>query len=233
MTDGSGRPSGSRAALATRLRLIVITDDGLARPRTVEDVVRAAVSAGAPAVQLRAKGASARELHEAGRALLPIVREARALFFVNDRVDVALAIGADGVHVGPDDVPVAAAHRAAERAGRGRDGQPPFFIGASSDDPARAAALVADGADYIGCGTVFPTTTKPDAGAAIGLPGLQRVVEAVRVPVVGIGGIDAAGSARIAADSDAAGVAVVGAVMGAEDVSAAVRSLLEPWEGRR
>ncbi|MBT8488825.1 MAG: thiamine phosphate synthase, partial [Gemmatimonadetes bacterium] len=106
------------ARLADSLRLVVITDEALARPRSVPDVVASAVTAGAPAVQLRAKGASARELHAAGLELLPIVRDGGALFFVNDRVDVALALGADGVHLGPDDLPVAAARRAAQTAGR-------------------------------------------------------------------------------------------------------------------
>jgi len=226
-----GRPS----SLARRLRLIVVTDAGLVEPRSVVEVVREAVAAGAPAVQLRQKGASARELFEAGRALLPVVREADALFFVNDRVDVGLALGADGVHVGPDDVPVAGVRAAVERA-RGRPERParrrPFIIGASADDPEIARRLVADGADYIGCGTVYATRTKPDAGSVIGLDGLQRVVDAVDVPVVGIGGIDARRSAEIAEETRATGVAVVGAVMGAEEVGEAVRALLEPWQAR-
>lgn len=240
--------------LASRLRLIVITDVALARPRTVIDVVRTAVRAGAPAVQLRDKAASARELFETGRALLPIVRGAGALFFVNDRVDVALALGADGVHVGPDDLPVSGARTAAETGRRvasaarradgersgapdasrssGEDrpgGRPSFLVGASTDDPDTARRLVADGADYIGCGTVYATSTKPDAGEVIGLEGLQRVVDAVDVPVVGIGGIDARRSAEVASHTGAAGVAVVGAVMGATDVGAMVEALMKPW----
>ncbi|MEQ1855969.1 MAG: thiamine phosphate synthase, partial [Longimicrobiales bacterium] len=168
------------AELAARLRLIVITDAELARPRSVLDVVAAALHAGAPAVQVRAKGASARELLELGRQILPLARERNALCFVNDRLDVALALGADGVHLGPEDLPVAAARRAM---GEG------FLIGASTDDPEVARSLVAEGADYIGCGAVYATSTKPDAGEVIGLEGLNRVARAVGVPVVGIGGI--------------------------------------------
>lgn len=201
------------------LHLIVVTDEALAAPRSVADVVRAAVAAGAPAIQLRDKSATARELAETGRELLEITRAAGALFFVNDRADVAMAIGADGVHVGPDDVPVSALRASAP------DG---FLIGASTDDPMTATRLVRDGANYIGCGTVYRTSTK-DAGAPIGLEGLERVAGAVRVPVVGIGGIDARGSAKIAAGSSAAGVAVVGAVMRASDVAAAVEELMSPW----
>lgn len=254
--DKPGAGERDADALASRLRLIVVTDPELARPRSILDVVREAVEAGAPAIQLRNKRASARELFEAGRDLLPVVRDAGALFFVNDRVDVALALGADGVHVGPDDVPVAGVRRAVTRARSptedGRRGQGPvggpaegddttgggadaairsFYVGASADDPEAARRLVADGADYIGCGTVYPTGTKPDAGEVIGLAGLQSVVEAVDVPVVGIGGIDGERAAEVATRTAAAGVAVVGAVMGAEDVGETVRRLVAPWAG--
>lgn len=201
------------------LRLIVVTDTALAAPRSVPDIVRAAVESGAPAIQLRDKTASARELAEIGRTLLEIVRPAGALLFVNDRADVALAIGAHGVHVGPDDVPVDALRAAVP---------PDFLIGASTDEPDRARQLVSDGADYIGCGTVYATSTKA-AGEPIGVDGLQRVVESVPVPVVGIGGIDAAGSRAVAAETGAAGVAVVGAVMAATDPAFAVQELLAPW----
>jgi thiamine-phosphate pyrophosphorylase len=201
----------------------VVTDIELARPRAVVDVIAAALGAGAPAVQLRAKDAPARELLELGRAILPAARAHGALLFVNDRLDVALALGADGVHLGPDDVPVAAARGAAPEG---------FLVGASSDDPEVAGRLVSDGASYIGCGAVYATATKPDAGDVIGLDGLDRVARAVDVPVVGIGGITVERAAEVAAHTRAAGVAVVGAVMRAQDVAAAVRGLLAPWQAR-
>jgi thiamine-phosphate pyrophosphorylase len=207
--------------LAQRLRLIVITDRDAAAPRSVVEVVEAALAAGAPAVQLRDKRASARELLEVGRALLPLVRAASALLFVNDRADVALALGADGVHVGPDDIPVAALRA------RAPDG---FLIGTSTDQPDEARALVAAGANYIGCGTVYQTVTKADAGQAIGLAGLDRVAR-VAAPVVGIGGITAEHAAAVAGTA-AAGIAVVSEVMRASDVHATVRALLEPWRTR-
>lgn len=207
------------AELAARLRLIVITDRDAAAPRSVLAVVDAALAAGAPAVQLRDKDASARDLYEAGSELLPRVRRAGALFFVNDRTDVALALGADGAHVGPDDLPV----------DRLRSAVPPdFLIGTSTDDPAEAEALVRAGASYIGCGTLYATASKPDAGEVIGLEGLHRVASAVPVPVVGIGGITPERAAEVATTA-ASGVAVISAVMGADDVAAAVRSLLAPW----
>ncbi|HET9948185.1 MAG TPA: thiamine phosphate synthase, partial [Longimicrobiales bacterium] len=100
------------------------------------------------------------------------------------------------------------------------------------DDPQVARRLVEAGADYIGCGTVYPTRTKPDAGDAIGLEGLARVARAVEAPVVGIGGITVERAAEVAA-TGAAGAAVVSAVMQAADVAATVRRLLAPWERQR
>ena len=212
----------STTGLASRLRLIVITDAALAAPRSVAEVIAAALDERAPAVQLRAKDATARELVALGRRLRDLTRDAGALLFVNDRVDVALAIDADGVHVGPGDVPVASL-RPVVPAG--------FLIGASADDPEIARRLASDGADYIGCGTIYPTGTKADAGEVIGLDGLDRVAGAVDVPVIGIGGVTVERSAEVAT-TKAAGVAVVRAVMGAADVGAAVRGLLAPWEDR-
>lgn len=222
---GSLAPRGaSSGGLADRLRLIVVTDAAAAAPGTVEDVVAAALRAGAPAIQLRDKNATAAELLRTARALRGPTRAAGALLFVNDRLDVALAAEADGVHLGEDDLPVAVARRVAP---------PGFLIGRSADDPALARRSADEGADYVGCGTVYPTSTKPDAGAVIGLDGLERVAAAVPVPVVAIGGITSARAAEIAVRTSAAGVAVVGAVMAAPDPEEAVRSLLAPWEARR
>jgi thiamine-phosphate pyrophosphorylase len=131
---------------------------------------------------------------------------------------VALAAGADGVHLGPDDLPVAAARAQAP---------PGFLIGISTDDPAAAAQAAADGADYIGCGAVFGTTNKADAAdERIGVARLDRVARAATVPVVAIGGISPANVAEVA-ETAAAGVAVIGAVMAAPDPGSAARALLE------
>lgn len=209
----------SREHLAEALRLLVLTDARLARPRTVVDVVAAALDAGVRAVQLRNKGDTARELVSVGRDLRAVTREAGALLFVNDRLDVALTVEADGVHLGPHDLPVAAVRAVAPRG---------FLIGRSADDPEVARTAVADGADYIGCGTVYATSTKADAGEVIGLHGLRRVVESVTVPVVGIGGITVERAGEVAT-TGAAGVAVVGAVMAAPDPGGAARALLRAF----
>ena len=204
------------------LRLIVITDRQLALPRDVLDIVRAALRAGAPAIQLRDKQATARELFEQATRLRTLTREHAALLFVNDRLDVALAAAADGVHLGPDDIPLLAARSAIP---------PEFLVGISTDDPAAARQAEQHGAAYIGCGAVFGTTSKDVGGEAIGTARLQRVVDAVGIPVVGIGGIDASNVSAVAA-TGAAGAAVIGAVMNTNDVESTVLSLLKPFDDR-
>ena len=199
------------------LRLIVITDRRLAAPHDPVDVVRAALEAGAPAVQLRDKDATGRELFEQAVRLRRLTAEYDALLFVNDRLDVALAAGADGVHLGPDDIPLAAARRAAPR---------PFLIGISTDDPATAARAVEDGADYIGSGAVFGTRTKTEVGdERIGPEGVAAVARAVSVPVVAIGGINEE-NAKELRGTGIAGVAVIGAIMTSPAPDEATRALL-------
>ncbi len=212
--------------LAERLRLTVITDEALARPRALSDVVREALTAGAPTIQLRLKGASARELVEAAHTLIPIVRSAGALFIVNDRLDVALAAGADGVHLGPDDPPVMDARAVADaRAGAGA-----FIVGCSTDTTDGAARAEAEGADYLGVGAVYATANKSDPGDVIGLEGLRRVVKAVSLPVVAIGGITPQRAPAVA-ETGACGSAAIGAVMGSPEPAEAVRALLLPFGG--
>lgn len=215
------------------LRLIVITDADLAAPRPLDDVVAEALDAGAPAIQLRDKDALPADLYAQALRYREMTRRYGALLFINDRLDVALAAGADGVHLGPGDLPVAAARVAVAEAGqasRSTFDAPPipdrFLIGFSTDDPETARAAQADGADYIGCGAVFGTTSRPEVGdERIGTDRLREVAASVTIPVVGIGGINAANVGRVAA-AGAAGAAVIGAVMGAEDVGEAVQKLL-------
>ena len=208
-------------ALSRRLRLIVITDAGVAAPRTVAAVVEAALRGGAPAVQLRGKSAPAWELLVQAEALRALTRRHGALFIVNDRVDVALASNADGVHLGPDDLPVAAV-RSAVPSG--------FLIGYSTDEVGMAHRAVRDGADYLGCGAVYSTSNKSDAGSVIGPCGLESVARAVPVPVVGIGGVTEERAGELA-NTGAAGVAVIGAVMGAPDPAEAAARLLVRFNG--
>jgi thiamine-phosphate pyrophosphorylase len=205
------------------LRLIVITDAGLAAPRRIEEVVHAALTGGARTVQLRDKEAGACELFDAACALLPLVRRFDALLMINDRLDVAVAAGADGVHLGPGDLPVAAARRASPEG---------FVIGYSTDEPAVAATAIDDGADYIGCGAVFGTLSKKEvAGERLGLSGLAAMVRSVSAPVIAIGGIDSRNVAEVAA-TGAAGCAVIRAIMTAPDPAATCMQLIAPFTDR-
>jgi thiamine-phosphate pyrophosphorylase len=208
--------------LRSRLHLMVLTDPGLAGARGVMSVVEDALRGGCRAIQLRDKAAGARDLLETARTLRTLTREYGALLLVNDRLDVALAAAADGVHLGPDDLPVEAVRRVVPG---------PFLIGYSTDDPAEAKLAEAAGANYLGCGTVHRTTSKGDAGHPIGLEGLDRVARAVQIPVIGIGGIGPV-EARGVANTAAAGIAVLGAVMSAADPAGMVAALLSPFVDR-
>ena len=203
-------------SLAARLSLIVVTDPALPAGRTLVEVVRDALRGGAPAIQLRAKHASARETALLARALLAETRAAGALLFVNDRVDVALAAGADGAHLGDEDLPLAAARRIVP---------PGFLLGMSADSVDLALRAQRDGADYLGVGPVYGTASKADAGAPIGTARIAEVAAAVRIPIVGIGGIDPRNAAPVIA-AGAAGVAVISAVMHVPDPESAARELL-------
>jgi thiamine-phosphate pyrophosphorylase len=201
-------------------RLLVITDRHLAQPRNVYDVVASALRGGARAVQLRDKDATARELYEQAVMLLHLVNEHDATLFINDRLDIALAAGADGVHLGPNDLSVADARRVAP---------PSFLVGFSTDDPAVAREAERQGASYIGCGAVFGTTTKKEVGdERIGTGRLGEVARSVSIPVIGIGGINLSNVVEVAA-TGAAGAAVIGAVMQAEDPESAARALLSAF----
>ncbi|MGD2217790.1 MAG: thiamine phosphate synthase [Gemmatimonadales bacterium] len=214
---GSGR---TPEQLKSALRLMVITDRQLAGERDWLAVSEAALEAGATAIQLRDKHATSRELLEMALALRPLVARHGALFLVNDRFDVALAAEAHGVHLGDDDIPVAEVRHVVPR---------DFVIGCSADTEEAARVAEAQGADYLGVGSVFGTRTKKEViGEVIGTEQLGRVARAVSIPVVGIGGVSAANAAEVAA-AGAAGLAVVSAVMAAPDAGAATRSLLESW----
>ncbi len=212
----TGGPDPPRRAL----RLMVITHPRPRCGRPLEEVVAEVVVAGATAIQLRDKEAPPRELLALARRLRAVTARHGALLIVNDRLDIALAAGADGVHLGPDDVPVAAARRVVP------DG---FLLGHSTDDPGVARRAEADGADYLGCGTVFPTTSKADAGAVIGVGGLAAVARSVRIPVLAIGGVTAE-RVPLLGGSGAGGVAVISAVMTARRPANATCRLLEAME---
>lgn len=196
-------------------RLHVVTGT---RPggRDLSGVLDATLEAGAPCVQLRAKQGPDRDLLALAREVVARCHAAGAICIVNDRVDLALASDADGVHLGADDLPVAAARAlAGDR----------LLVGGTARDPSTARRLVAEGADYLGVGPVYATTTKDDLPPPFGPAGLAPVAAAVDVPVIAISGITADRVPEVLA-AGAHGVAVVGAVAGAPDPAAATRDLL-------
>ncbi len=172
--------------------------------------------AGAPCcLQLRAKTAGAHAMLRAARRLVPLCRERRVPFCVNDRLDVALAAGADVVHLGQDDLPLADALRLRSELGR-----PELVVGFSTHNREQALAAAAQGADYIGFGPVFATTSKLNPDPVVGLDALADVCRAVRVPVVAIGGV-ALSSVPAVARAGAAAVALISAIAKAPDPQAA------------
>ena len=195
------------------LRVYVVTSHGLVPGRDHRDVALAAVEGGAGAVQLRAPELSAAALRPLAQELAGPCRRAGVLFLVNDRVDVAAAVGA-GAHVGQRDDPRAARPLLGPRAA----------LGISVSNVEEALAAVAAGADYLGF-TVWATPTKPQATPR-GIPGLRAVVDAVDLPVVAIGGIDATNAREVLEAGGASGVAVVSAVGAAADPVAATRELV-------
>lgn len=199
------------------LSLCVITCPSTRVPgRGFVEIARAALAGGARVIQLRAKGETARTLWEVGRTILPLTREREAALIVNDHLDIAMAVDADGVHLGEDDLPLAAARRLAG---------PAALIGASVANPEEARQAEADGATYVSVGSIYATASKPDAGDAIGLAPIGDIKRAVAVPVLAIGGITCDNvSAVIRAGAD--GVAVISAVTDAEDMAAATTDLL-------
>ena len=199
------------------LSLYVITDSRVARKRPTDEIVAAAIRGGATMIQLREKGWAARDLMEMGRRLLAITRPSGVALVVNDRVDVALAIDADGVHVGQDDIPVPVARRLLG---------PDKIVGTSAGTVEEAKQAELDGADYVGVGSIFATTSKPDAGDAIGPAALRRVREAIHIPIVAIGGLSSSNAGE-AIGAGAQGVAVISSVVGADDVASAARLLAE------
>jgi thiamine-phosphate pyrophosphorylase len=201
--------------LANRLRLYVLTDARAARGRSPIGLVAAALRGGATAIQLREKSLSTLAQVELGRELRRLTREAGALFIVNDRVDVAVAVEADGVHLGQDDLPVDTARKILG---------PNAIIGGSAGNLEELERLLAAGVDYLGVGPMYPTGSKPDAGGAIGPAGLAMIRRRTDLPIVGIGGIDRTNVAPVLA-AGANGVAVIAAVIGADDVEGAARQL--------
>jgi thiamine-phosphate pyrophosphorylase len=200
--------------------LYLVTDSSLSRGRALAHVVEAALRGGVTVVQYREKSAPTRRMIEEARELHQLCGAAGVPFIVNDRIDVALAADADGVHVGQEDMPAALARKLIGRR---------KILGVSAGDPEEARRAAADGADYIGASPIFSTPTKPDAPPPMGVDGLRLLARAVRLPVVAIGGVNAENAGAMIA-AGAAGVAVVSAIVAAQDVEGAARAIRQAVE---
>ena len=202
-----------------QFRTYLVTGAAQSGDRSTVDVVQAALDGGVDVVQLREKGTTARERYDLGRELRAMTREAGVPLVVNDRVDIARAVDADGVHLGDDDLPVAVAReQVGERA----------IVGRSVSTVEGARAAEAAGADYLGVGAVFHTDSKdvPEEQSDVGLDRVRAIREATDLPFVGIGGVSVENAESVAA-AGADGVAVISAITAADDPRRATERLGE------
>ncbi len=221
----SGTATGSiwsRARLREALRLYLVTDGPSLKDRTLIDLVQSAVQGGVTCVQLREKHASSRDFYAQAVALMDLLAPLNIPLIINDRLDIALACGAHGVHLGQSDMPVHAARKLLP---------PGVFIGWSVEtleDVAHSATLPLD---YLGVSPVFATPTKTDTATPWGLEGLQRIRAATDLPLVAIGGIQLHNATQVL-QAGAHSLAVVSAICSADDPRAASQQLRDLIDAR-
>lgn len=201
--------------LAIDYSIYLVTDEACLHGRQLLECVEEALAAGVTLVQYRAKAADGGVLYAEACKLKELCDKYSVPLIINDRLDIALAVGAAGVHLGQDDLPCAVARRLL-----GED----YIIGVSAHNPAEAVQAVSEGADYLGCGAVFGTATKHDV-AKLGLENLRAIRKAVAVPMVGIGGITADNYAEVLA-TGADGAAIVSGILAQDDIGAVVKKLV-------
>jgi thiamine-phosphate pyrophosphorylase len=208
----------SRLVQPADLRLMLVTDRGMAGGRSLEAIVRLAVTGGVSAVQLREKTAGTREFVELARGLAKELADLGVPLIINDRIDVALAAGVANVHIGQSDMRPVDVRRLMG---------PKATIGLSINAIADMRGEDLKAVDYLGVGPVFPTGSKADAAPALGLGGLEAIVGMTHLPVIAIGGVAAANVEAVRAVG-VAGVAVVSAIMAAADPKVAAAELVSP-----
>jgi len=195
--------------------LYLVTDRGLARGRSTLEIVRAAVDGGATVVQLREKDCSTREFIEQALAIKDFLKDRAVPLIINDRLDVAQAVKADGVHLGQTDMPLKVAKKILGDS---------MIIGISAESLQDAVEAEKGGADYLGVSPIYATPTKTDTALPLGLEGLREIRKAVRIPLVGIGGLNRDNAAEVIRNG-ADGVAVVSAIVAADDPQKAADAL--------
>ncbi len=194
--------------------IYLVTDDGCLQGRALIDCVREALEGGVTLVQYRAKTASSAEMYAEALQLKALCDSFKVPLIINDRLDIAMAVGAAGVHLGQDDLPCAAARKLL-----GED----YIIGVSAHNPAEAKAALQSGADYLGCGAVFGTATKADV-KKLGTDGLAAICKAKGLPVVGIGGVTADNYREVRA-AGADGAAIVSGILAQPDIRTTVEAI--------
>ena len=198
-------------------KLHILTDTVLQSRFSHMEITRLAIAGGADTIQYRQKSGSTREMIEIARNMKQLCSEAGVTFIVNDRLDVAIAAEADGVHLGQDDFPIPMAR---ELLGEGR------IIGGSAATLDEARKCLSEGADYVGFGPVYPTSSKDDAGPVSGIDILKQVVEIIPLPIIAIGGVGAENIPDVMR-AGAHGIAVISAVCCQDDPEEATRSLYQ------
>ena len=198
-------------------KLHILTDTVLQSRFSHMEITRLAIAGGADTIQYRQKSGTTREMIEIARNMKRLCSEADVTFIVNDRLDVAIAAEADGVHLGQEDFPIPMAR---ELLGEGR------IIGGSAATLDEARKCLSEGADYVGFGPVYPTSSKDDAGPVSGIDILKQVVEIIPVPIIAIGGVGAENIPDVMR-AGAHGIAVISAVCCQDDPEKATRSLYQ------
>ncbi len=198
-------------------KLHVITDTFLQSRFSHFELAELAIKGGADTIQFRQKTGSTKEMIANSQRIKHLCAEAGVSFVVNDRLDVAIAVDADGVHLGQDDFPIPLARKILPE---------DTLIGGSASTLEEVRKCVEEGADYVGFGPVFPTSSKDDAGPVSGIKKLKEVVDAFSVPIIAIGGITPENTREVL-ETGAAGLAVISAVCCAEDPKEATRNLLK------
>ena len=194
--------------------IYLVTDDGCLQGRALLDCVREALEGGVTLVQYRAKTASSAKMYAEALQLKALCDSFKVPLIINDRLDIAMAVGAAGVHLGQDDLPCAAARKLL-----GED----YIIGVSAHNPAEAKAALQSGADYLGCGAVFGTATKADV-KKLGTEGLAAICKDKGLPVVGIGGVTADNYREVRA-AGADGAAIVSGILAQPDIRTTVEAI--------
>ena len=195
----------------------LVTDEACLKDRDLISAVREALEGGVTMVQYRAKNTDGKAMYETGKKLKELCDEFSVPLIINDRVDVALALGAAGVHLGQSDLPCQVARTLAKSYG--------FIIGVSAHNLEEANQALMDGATYLGCGAVFGSATKTDA-SYLGLDGLKAICDEVYLPVVGIGGVNESNYQKVL-EAGASGGAIVSGILGADNIKEAAQRICQ------